>query len=623
MFVTERDPALIESRKKTLRNLMSGMLVCALWLPTASAIAVETTPAADAEIVIEVGDGSDNGDVVTTDGDAAVVDPHDVLAPTTEIVLDTEEDSDTDNAVLPTPASTPVPTAIPTIPEVTDSAEVAGPEVLAKEIVEFTDAKLKACVASALGLGIDAKISKDNLRQLTELTCELSEKPEMTPLKYATNLKRLNLSNNKISDISVLKALGKLTWLDISGNRISDFSALKGLTKLQYVKLDSQRPSGSLLKDRWIDAGGRWYYLNSKGLAATSWALISGKWYYFDAQGAMKTGWAAVGGKWYYLDASGAMATGWVKSQGKQYYLDSNGAMVTGWLAVGGKWYYLDSNGAMATGWVTSQGKWYYFDAKGVMKTGWAAVGGKWYYLDASGAMVTGWVATQGKWYYLDSNGAMTTGWSVVRGKWYYFDAKGVMTTGWVATQGKWYYLDSSGAMTTGWLQQGNVWYYFRSNGAMVTGRQTISGVTYWFNSDGIWLSDQIPLFVYGTLRTGEEADFVVSPYIQRKVVTRANAVDLWVTWDRRGGWPWIMPGTAGTTGEALSFAPQQAGQVLARTDDWEGYIPGGDINQMNYTREVISSGQGYVYAYVATPHRQAFIRSFGTRVIHGDFTRF
>lgn len=576
MFVKEQDPATTISRKKSLRRLVGGILVCALWLPSAAAVAIDAEPAPSDVIIVEPHDSSVPGDQSPIEID---VEP----APGDESSVETEDGGD-DAVVVPGPTAVPSPTTIPSTDSTTD-VDVAEPsvETAAKEIVEFNDEKLKACVASALAVGIDADISKADLRKVTELSCELSKKPDIEPLKYATNLKRLDLNNNKISDISVLEALVKLTWLDISGNQISDFSALKALTKLEYVKIDSQKPSGSLLKDRWVDAGGTWYYLNSKGKTATAWALIGGKWYYFNAQGAMQTNWVKVGSSWYYLDTSGAMATGWAK--------------------IDKKWYYLDASGAMKTGWL-SQGK-------------------TWYYFNSSGSMVTGWANVGGTWYHFTTGGAMATGWEKVSGSWYYFNASGAMATGWLAKGGTWYYLRPSGAMATGWLQQGNVWYYFKSSGAMATGRQTIGGVTYYFNSSGIWLSDQIPLFVYGTLRTGEEAEFVISGYVRNKVVTRASAVDLWITWDNRGSWPWIMPGTYGTTGEALSFAPQQASQALARADSWEGYVPGGNINHMNYTRELISSGHGYVYAYVATPHRQTFIRAYGTRVIHGDFTRF
>lgn len=602
MSVKEEGTATAVVRKKSVRNIVVVALACALWLPTTSAIAVDNATASNGEIVIDAGAGSsDVDDAVDSDGSGDTGSAGEILIDNE--MSDNDGVSEGDSTALPNPSPTPpldgstpmeseldtsedpgkVTTGDSELTTGSTDATTGSAEVLATEIVEFKDKRLEACVTDALKIDVGKQITKDDLRRLTEFSCELSENSDIAPLAYATNLKRLNLHNSKISDISALKKLVTLESLDVSGNRISDFSALKSLTKLVHVKIGSQKPSGSLLTNRWVDVGGRWYYLNSQGQMAIGWGKIGATWYYFDSEAAMSTGWLHLGKTWYYLDASGAMATGWAK--------------------VGGAWYYMDSTG--------------------VMSTGWAAVGGKWYYFDSNGTMVTGWLARGGTWYYLNSTGAMTTGWTKVGGTWYFMNPSGAMVTGWLARGGTWYYLRPNGAMVTGWLQQGNVWYYLKSNGAMATGRHTINGVAYTFNSSGIWLSDQIPLFVYGTLRTGEEAEFVISGYVQQKIVTRASAVDLWITWDNRGSWPWIMPGTYGTTGEALSFAPQQASQAIARADNWEGYIPGGNVNTMNYTREVISSGQGYVYAYVATPHRQAFIRAYGTRVIHGDFTRF
>lgn len=531
MSIKEERAAAAVDRKKRMRNVVALALTCVLWLPTASATAVDSETVSNDEILIDSAAPDNDG---VSEGDSTAL-PNPSPTPTLDVSTSIEPELTTGSTDAPT-GSTDATTG-------STDATTGSTGVAAIDIVEFKDKGLEACVADALKIDVGKPITKDDLRRLTEFSCELTEHPDISPLAYATNLKRLTLRNSNISDISALKKLVALESLDVSGNRISDFAALKSLTKLVHVKIGSQKPSGSVLTNRWVDVGGRWYYLNSQGQMATDWGKVGATWYHFDSEGAMSTGWLRLGKTWYYLDATGAMATGWA--------------------AVGGKWYYLDSTGAMATGWTK--------------------VGGTWFFMNSSGAMATGWLARGGTWYYLRPNGAMVTG----------------------------------------WLQQGNVWYYLNSTGAMVTGRHTINGVTYTFNSSGIWLSDQIPLFVYGTLRTGEEAEFVISGYVKQKIVTRASAVDLWITWDSRGSWPWIMPGTYGTTGEALSFAPQQASQAIARADNWEGYVPGGNINTMNYTREVISSGQGYVYAYVATPHRQTFIRAYGTRVINGDFTRF
>ncbi|MCL2109219.1 MAG: leucine-rich repeat domain-containing protein [Oscillospiraceae bacterium] len=59
------------------------------------------------------------------------------------------------------------------------------------------------------------------------------------PLVHMTNLMELNLSNNNISDISVLSSLTNLEYLYLLNNNISDISALAGLTGLRELNLDN------------------------------------------------------------------------------------------------------------------------------------------------------------------------------------------------------------------------------------------------------------------------------------------------------------------------------------------------------------------------------------------------
>ena len=61
---------------------------------------------------------------------------------------------------------------------------------------------------------------------------------DLSPLSGLTNLNRLGLSDNNISDISALSALKNLTTLlGLSGNNITDVSALSALKNLIYLEL--------------------------------------------------------------------------------------------------------------------------------------------------------------------------------------------------------------------------------------------------------------------------------------------------------------------------------------------------------------------------------------------------
>ena len=54
---------------------------------------------------------------------------------------------------------------------------------------------------------------------------------------------------------------------------------------------------GKITKNKWIQTGGKWYYMTSSGAMATGWQQIGGKWYYMNSSGVMTIGWQKIGGK--------------------------------------------------------------------------------------------------------------------------------------------------------------------------------------------------------------------------------------------------------------------------------------------------------------------------------------
>lgn len=117
----------------------------------------------------------------------------------------------------------------------------------------------------------------------------------------------------------------------------------------------------------WSQQNGNWYYTNRDGMFLTrQMTTIDSQKFAFDESGVM------VHNAWYYNN-----------EDGKWYYMDSNGVAKKGWMQVGSKWYYLLSSGAMANdGWRTIEGTRYYFDEDGIMKQN-GFVGEK--YLDSAG----------------------------------------------------------------------------------------------------------------------------------------------------------------------------------------------------------------------------------------------
>ena len=123
------------------------------------------------------------------------------------------------------------------------------------DVVLISDRNLAAAVRKTLGLGRDARITKQALRGLTRLDARDSQIKNLTGLEHATrltflelrdnqvrnirplvnlkNLTELILDNNRVSDIRPLTNMKQLTWLLLGKNPISDFTPLTNLTELR------------------------------------------------------------------------------------------------------------------------------------------------------------------------------------------------------------------------------------------------------------------------------------------------------------------------------------------------------------------------------------------------------
>ena len=97
------------------------------------------------------------------------------------------------------------------------------------------DPHLAGAVREALKLTNLQPITKQVMKQLTNLSSEIGQIKDLTGLEHATQLKRLNLGYNQIRDISHLTGLTHLTFLFLNGNGISDISPLAKLTQLKEL----------------------------------------------------------------------------------------------------------------------------------------------------------------------------------------------------------------------------------------------------------------------------------------------------------------------------------------------------------------------------------------------------
>ena len=79
------------------------------------------------------------------------------------------------------------------------------------------------------------EITTSDWLAVTEVEIPNANLTSLTGLENATNLRRLNINENRVSDLSPLSALPRLQNLEIRDNLISDLSPLEGLPSLNYL----------------------------------------------------------------------------------------------------------------------------------------------------------------------------------------------------------------------------------------------------------------------------------------------------------------------------------------------------------------------------------------------------
>ncbi|MDE2724457.1 MAG: leucine-rich repeat domain-containing protein [Gemmatimonadota bacterium] len=121
-------------------------------------------------------------------------------------------------------------------------------------VADIPDANLRAAIKIAMGKASDAPITDFEMGFLSELEAPNANIRDLTGLELATSLTSLHLgtefvsrvgyvNSNHIFDFSPLSGLTNLTRLDLGGNSISDLSALSdaisGLIRLERLYLDN------------------------------------------------------------------------------------------------------------------------------------------------------------------------------------------------------------------------------------------------------------------------------------------------------------------------------------------------------------------------------------------------
>lgn len=138
---------------------------------------------------------------------------------------------------------------------------------------------------------------------------------------------------------------------------------------------------------------------------------------------------------------------------------------------------------------------------------------------------------------------------------------------------------------------------------------------------------NQIPVFVYGSLRPGAEAHGDLHGRYSRVIPTSVVNEDLWITHTSTYGsdvWPWALPGsgTGNLRGEALTYGANYASE-LQRLDRYESARPDLPESRRNYNRVQKRTVDGWeVWLYEASSWRQSYVKRHGYKVPSGDIFR-
>ena len=89
--------------------------------------------------------------------------------------------------------------------------------VASAQIVEISDPNLKQAVRETLALSNEIPLTQPEMLRLKTLDARDRQIADLTGLEYATNLIRITLPDNEISDLTPLARLMRLEYLMVLG----------------------------------------------------------------------------------------------------------------------------------------------------------------------------------------------------------------------------------------------------------------------------------------------------------------------------------------------------------------------------------------------------------------------
>ena len=117
-------------------------------------------------------------------------------------------------------------------------------------VVNIPDLNLRTVIETELDKNPGATITATDMQTITGLSAEHENIRNLTGLEFAINLEELDLSNNQISDVTLLAGLRKLKELDLSDNSTAKGKSITNLTGLELaINLEKLDLSNNQISD--------------------------------------------------------------------------------------------------------------------------------------------------------------------------------------------------------------------------------------------------------------------------------------------------------------------------------------------------------------------------------------
>ena len=136
---------------------------------------------------------------------------------------------------------------------------------------------------------------------------------------------------------------------------------------------------------------------------------------------------------------------------------------------------------------------------------------------------------------------------------------------------------------------------------------------------DELTRPDQLPLFVYGTLRRGQENYWLMRGNTVSEVSATIEQMALYSL----RAYPMMVEGEGTVCGELITFHPRVYSRLLADLDQLEGYYPDRDSRFRRVERCIRTASGSELLAWVYLGNPRVLADEPHVAIQHGDWCKF